>query len=29
LVEQSGSPVAQSEHTVIVNHDNCTIITGP
>ena len=29
LVEQTGSPVAQSEHTVLVNHDNCTILTGP
>jgi methionyl aminopeptidase len=28
LVEQSGNPVAQSEHTVLVNKDNCTILTG-
>jgi methionyl aminopeptidase len=29
LVEQTGNPVAQSEHTVIVNHDNCAVLTGP
>jgi methionyl aminopeptidase len=29
LVEQTGNPVAQSEHTVLVNRDNCTILTGP
>src|SRR5205809_648478 len=29
LVEQTGNPVAQSEHTVLVNHDNCIILTGP
>jgi len=29
LVEQTGNPVAQSEHTVPANHDNCTILTGP
>jgi methionyl aminopeptidase len=29
LVEMSGAPVAQSEHTVFVNHDSCTILTGP
>ena len=28
LVEATGSPVAQSEHTVIVNHDSCTVLTG-
>ena len=28
LIEQSGHPVAQSEHTVLVNKDNCTILTG-
>jgi methionyl aminopeptidase len=28
LVEQSGSPVAQSEHTVLVHKDNCSILTG-
>jgi len=29
LVEQTGNPVAQSEHTVLVNRDGCTILTGP
>ena len=29
LVEQTGNPVAQSEHTVLVNKDGCTILTGP
>ncbi len=29
LVEQTGNPVAQSEHTVLVNHDNSSILTGP
>ncbi len=28
LVEASGKPVAQSEHTVLVNHDGCTVLTG-
>ena len=28
LVEQTGNPVAQSEHTVLVNRDGCTILTG-
>jgi methionyl aminopeptidase len=28
LVEATGNPVAQSEHTVIVNHDGCTVLTG-
>ena len=29
LVEQTGSPVAQSEHTVLVGHEGCTVLTGP
>jgi methionyl aminopeptidase len=29
LVEQTSSPVAQSEHTVLVDHDKSTILTGP
>lgn len=29
LVEQTGNPVAQSEHTVLVNKDGCTVLTGP
>ena len=29
LVEETGKPVAQSEHTVLVNKDNCTILTEP
>jgi methionyl aminopeptidase len=29
LVEQTGSPVAQAEHTVLVNNDSTTILTGP
>jgi methionyl aminopeptidase len=29
LVEQTGNPVAQSEHTVLVNRENCNILTGP
>jgi methionyl aminopeptidase len=29
LVEITGNPVAQAEHTVLVNHDGCTILTGP
>lgn len=29
LLEMSGGPVAQSEHTVFVNHDGCTVLTGP
>ncbi|OLC62810.1 type II methionyl aminopeptidase [archaeon 13_1_40CM_4_53_4] len=29
LVEQTGNPVAQSEHTVLVNREGCTILTGP
>jgi len=29
LVEQTSSPVAQSEHTVLVERDNSTILTGP
>jgi methionyl aminopeptidase len=28
LVEATGNPVAQSEHTVIVNHDGCTVLTS-
>ena len=28
LIEASNNPVAQSEHTVLVNHDSCTILTG-
>jgi methionyl aminopeptidase len=28
LIEASNNPVAQSEHTVLVNHDGCTILTG-
>jgi len=28
LVEQTGNPVAQSEHTVLVNKDSCMILTG-
>jgi methionyl aminopeptidase len=28
LVEATGNPVAQSEHTVLVNHDGCTVLTG-
>jgi methionyl aminopeptidase len=29
LVEQTSSPVAQSEHTVLVERDKSTILTGP
>jgi methionyl aminopeptidase len=29
LVEATGNPVAQSEHTVLVNHDGCSVLTGP
>jgi methionyl aminopeptidase len=29
LVEESGGPVAQSEHTVLVTKDGCTVLTGP
>ena len=29
LVEQSGSPVAQSEHTVLVNKEGSIVLTGP
>ena len=29
LVEESGRPVAQSEHTVLVTRDGCTVLTGP
>ncbi len=29
LVEATGKPVAQSEHTVLVNRDGCTVLTGP
>ena len=29
LVEETGNPVAQSEHTVLVNKDGCTVLTGP
>lgn len=29
LVEQTSSPVAQSEHTVLVERDRSTILTGP
>jgi len=28
LVEESGRPVAQSEHTVLVGHDDCSVLTG-
>jgi methionyl aminopeptidase len=28
LVEQTGNPVAQSEHTVLVNRDSCTVLTS-
>lgn len=28
LVEATGNPVAQSEHTVLVNHDGCIVLTG-
>src|SRR5881296_1935724 len=28
LIEASNNPVAQSEHTVLVNRDSCTILTG-
>jgi len=28
LIEASNNPVAQSEHTVLVNHNSCTILTG-
>ena len=28
LVEQTNNPVAQSEHTVLVNRDGCTVLTG-
>jgi methionyl aminopeptidase len=28
LVETTGNPVAQSEHTVIVDHEGCTVLTG-
>ncbi len=29
LIEETGKPVAQSEHTVLVNKNDCTILTGP
>ena len=29
LVEQTGNPVAQSEHTVLVGKDGSTVLTGP
>ncbi len=29
LVEETGKPVDQSEHTVLVNRDGCTVLTGP
>ncbi len=29
LVEETGKPVAQSEHTVLVNRDGCTVLTAP
>lgn len=28
LIEETGRPVAQSEHTVLVNRDGCTVLTG-
>ena len=28
LIEETANPVAQSEHTVLVNRDGCTILTG-
>jgi methionine aminopeptidase len=28
LVEESGKPVAQSEHTVLVERDGSTVLTG-
>jgi len=28
LVEETGKPVAQSEHTVLVNHTGCIVLTG-
>lgn len=28
LVEESGRPVAQSEHTVLVGRDDCSVLTG-
>ncbi len=29
LVEETRQPVAQSEHTVLVTRDGCTVLTGP
>ncbi len=29
LVEETRNPVAQSEHTVLVTRDGCTVLTGP
>jgi len=29
LVEETGGPVAQAEHTVLVGKDGCTVLTGP
>ncbi len=29
LVEETGQPVAQSEHTVLVTKDGCSVLTGP
>ncbi len=29
LVEETGNPVAQSEHTVLVTKDGCSVLTGP
>ncbi len=29
LVEETGKPVAQAEHTVLVNRNDCTVLTGP
>ena len=29
LVEETGNPVAQAEHTVLVTKDGCTVLTGP
>ncbi len=28
LAEETGKPIAQSEHTVLVNKDECTVLTG-
>jgi methionyl aminopeptidase len=28
LVEESSRPVAQAEHTVLVNHEDCTVLTA-